>query len=557
MNYITEREYMRGFQCPKMLWLDKNMPEIEKETGVLYREGKEEADDFAQKRIYETVKNMAIEYFSPCVQVKDKMSQKEKLQEEKIQEQNTQEEKIQEQNAREEKVQEQNVQEEKSQEEKIKKTKQYLEAGEKKIADAAFAFENLFCEIDMLLVEQDSISIVYINSSTKTKMKYYDSMAYQYYILGKIFPQKTKKFIHMHINGKYIRQGKLDLEQLFLMEDCTEEVISRQKETGRQIHFMKKMVKDLAKNTSELREEVEKEIKREVGVYCYLPNQCQYIKYCHRDVLEPSVFSIHGLSTSERYELYHAGIVSFFDVVQKKVELLEGPKIQVETEVFDKEPTVNKNEIKAFLNTITYPLYFLDFESFQQVVPQYEGVRPYLPIPFQYSLHVQQEEGGSVTHYEFLAKEGTDPRREVAKHLCMHIPKDVCILAYNMGFEKSVIKNLASLYPDLREHLLNLQENVRDLMTPFRNYSYYCKEMEGSHSIKSVLPALYPKQREYDYEALAGIHNGQEAMNTFSTLTEQSKEEREKIRQQLLDYCALDTFGMVKILEKLRDAVKE
>ncbi len=85
MNYITEREYMRGFQCPKMLWLDKNMPEIEKETGVLYREGKEEADDFAQKRIYETVKNMAIEYFSPCVQVKDKMSQKEKLQEEKIQ----------------------------------------------------------------------------------------------------------------------------------------------------------------------------------------------------------------------------------------------------------------------------------------------------------------------------------------------------------------------------------------------------------------------------------------------------------------------------------------
>ncbi len=61
------------------------------------------------------------------------------------------------------------MQEEKSQEEKIKKTKQYLEAGEKKIADAAFAFENLFCEIDMLLVEQDSISIVYINSSTKTK----------------------------------------------------------------------------------------------------------------------------------------------------------------------------------------------------------------------------------------------------------------------------------------------------------------------------------------------------------------------------------------------------
>lgn len=495
---ITEIEYARGFQCLKMLWLDEHMPEAAAENA-------ENMEDFAQKEIYETVKNAALEYFSPCVQVR---------------------------------------------EEKIKRTRQYLEAGEKKIADAAFCYENLFCVIDMLLVEKNSISIIYINSSTKTKMKYYDKMAYQYYILEKIFPKKTKKMIHMHINGKYVRGKELDLKQLFVMEDCTKEVRERQKETKKMIDLLKGYMQ---KGEAERREEA----KKEVGVHCYLPNHCPYIKYCHREIVEPSIFSIYGLNAQERYELYHAGIVSFSDVLQKEAELLEGQRIQVETEVFDKKPTIKKDKIREFLGTLTYPLYFLDFESFQQVIPEYEGVRPYLPIPFQYSLHVQREENGEVEHYEFLAEEGTDPRREVAKHLCRYIPKDVCILAYNMGFEKSVVRNLASLYPDLEEHLLNLQENMRDLMIPFRNYSYYCKEMEGSHSIKSVLPALYPKQKEYDYEALAGVHNGQEAMNTFRALTKYSKKERKKIRKQLLDYCSLDTLGMVKILEKLKEAVRK
>ena len=493
MKYLTKAEYARGFQCPKMLWMDENMPKFAVKT-----------EDSSRKRIWESTKKAARQYFGLCVEVSKDATE----------------------------------------EEMLEQTRKFLEAGECKIANAAFCYDMAFCTIDMLLVTDDKLCIVDINASTKKKMKYYDAMAYDYYILSNALGKKVEKVIHMHINSKYVREGELDLDKLFLLEDCMEEVRQRQKETKRMIKLLKKQ------------KEQKEEIKKEVGVQCYLPNHCNYWQYCHKDILEPSIFSIHGLHAKERYELYYAGIVSFLDVLREDVELLEGQKMQVETEIYNKEPTIRKDEIKEFLDTISYPLYFLDFETFQQAVPEYEGVKPYLPIPFQYSLHVLQKEGALLEHYEFLAKEGEDPRRAVAEHLCKHIPRNVCILAYNMGFEKSVLKNLALLYSDLREHLTNLQKNMRDLMTPFRNHSYYCKEMEGSHSIKSVLPALYPDQKEYDYHALAGVHNGEEAMNIFAELTNYDEEEKRKIREELLAYCNLDTLGMVKILEKLREAVE-
>lgn len=490
---MTKEEYARGFQCPKMLWLDENMSEFAVKT-----------EDSARKRIWDVTQKAARQYFGPCAEVSKDATEGEML----------------------------------------KQTRKFLEAGECKIANAAFCYDMAFCTVDMLLIKDGKLCMIDIHASTKTKMKYYDTMAYDYYILSNALGKKVEKVIHMHINSKYVREGELDLDKLFLMEDCMKEVKQRQKKTKRMIKLLKKQ------------KEQKEEVQKEVGVQCYLPNHCNYWKYCHRDILEPSIFSIHGLHARERYKLYYAGIVSFSDVLREDVELLEGQKMQVETEIYNKEPTIKKHEIKKFLDTISYPLYFLDFETFQQVVPQYQGVKPYLPIPFQYSLHVLQKEGALLEHYEFLAKEGEDPRRAVAEHICKHIPKNVCILAYNMGFEKSVLKNLALLYPDLREHLTNLQENMRDLMIPFRNHSYYCKEMEGSHSIKAVLPALYPDQREYDYHALAGVHNGEEAMNTFSQLNEYNEDERRKIREELLAYCNLDTLGMVKILEKLREAVE-
>ena len=134
---------------------------------------------------------------------------------------------------------------------------------------------------------------------------------------------------------------------------------------------------------------------------------------------------------------------------------------------------------------------------------------------------------------------------------------NACVLAYNKTFECGRIKELAELYPDLRDHLENMKDNVVDLIVPFKSGAFYCLAMGGSNSIKAVLPALYPDDPELDYHALPVVHNGGEAMDIYPKMLLASPEERERIRDGLLKYCCLDTLAMVKVLRKVKQAVAD
>jgi hypothetical protein len=219
--------------------------------------------------------------------------------------------------------------------------------------------------------------------------------------------------------------------------------------------------------------------------------------------------------------------------------------------VYNRPPHIDKTEINLFIETLRYPLYFLDFETFQEAIPSFDGQRPYMQIPFQYSLHILETKGGALRHREFLAEEGTDPRREIAERLCADIPKGVCVLAYNMGFEKGRIRELAELFGDLSAHLIKIRDNIKDLMRPFQKRAFYSREMGGSYSIKQVLPALCPDEIELDYHALDLVHNGGEAMTAYTEPPGKTPEERQRIKKALFAYCRLDTLAMVRILEKL------
>ena len=182
------------------------------------------------------------------------------------------------------------------------------------------------------------------------------------------------------------------------------------------------------------------------------------------------------------------------------------------------------------------------------------GTHPFAQIPFQYSLHYIEHEGGELLHSEFLAESGKDPRREIAEALCRDIPADACVTAYNKQFECGRLRELAEAFPDLAEHLLAIEGNIVDLLVPFQKGWYYKREMGGSFSIKSVLPAICPDDPELDYHELEGVHNGSEAMSVFPEIRYMPPEEQEKARKNLLAYCRLDTLAMVKVWEELRKA---
>jgi hypothetical protein len=81
--------------------------------------------------------------------------------------------------------------------------------------------------------------------------------------------------------------------------------------------------------------------------------------------------------------------------------------------------------------------------------------------------------------------------------------------------------------------------------------------MGRRYSIKYVAPALYPNDPGMNYQNLEGnIKNGGQAMTAIHMSKSMTPEEVERLRQSLLQYCALDTMAVVKILKKLYEVSK-
>ena len=409
------------------------------------------------------------------------------------------------------------------------------------ITEASFKYKNNFCSVDILVKNNDNYELYEVKSSTELKDIYVKDISYQYYVLTSLGLNVVKCSL-VHLNSKYVRHGHLELDKLFTKEDITSDILKLQDE-------VKANIEDIDKYMEQEEEPID-----DIDLKCFKPYPCPFFKYCTKALPSNNVFDIASMRSSTKVDFYKKGIYSYEDLVNEDIN--DNYKKQIEYELYDKEDYIDRKSIKEFMDTLSYPLYFLDFETIQLPIPLYDNLSPYEQIPFQYSLHYIEKENGKLEHKEFLAEPGIDPRRSLALRLVNDIPMDVCTLAYNMSFEKTVIKKLAMMYPDLSEHLMNIHDNIRDLMIPFKYKKYYTKDMHGSYSIKYVLPALFPNDESLNYHNLDLIHNGSEAMSSYADMVNMNEEEQAYTKERLLRYCELDTYAMVKIYEKLKDVVE-
>ena len=346
------------------------------------------------------------------------------------------------------------------------------------------------------------------------------------------------------IDSSYIRGDELEIDKLFRIIDMAPFV-------DIEIQNVPSLLRR-AEEVMALKDDPDIDI----GLQCEDPYHCAFWEYCTKHIDFPSVFNLYRLPFKKKIDYYNQGLISYNDLLFSGKISNEKQIRQMLFAVTEKKPHIDKANIRDFLQNLSYPLYFLDFETMQQVIPQYKGTSPYEQIPFQYSLHYIEYKGGELKHKEFLAESGVDPRRALAEQLCEDIPMDVCVTAYNKSFECTRLKELADAYPDLATHLLNIESNIVDLLVPFQSGYYYNKAMGGSFSIKSVLPALFPNAPALDYHNLEGVHNGGEAMNLFPKIKDLPPEEQQIARHNLLKYCELDTYAMVKLWEELERVAK-
>jgi hypothetical protein len=426
------------------------------------------------------------------------------------------------------------------------------------IYEATFSFDilgfSLGIMVDILHKNSDDTYEIYeVKSSSwgKSKQlkdieKYFPDVSFQYYVLNGLDLNVSKASLTL-LNGDYVRGKSLNVDKLFFHKDITSEVVSLQGDIVSYIADFNNVLSD-GNNEPNI----------DIGHYCgnNKSKNCDAHDYCwqlQRNIPEYSVFNIFSLTKNAKsLQLYKQDVVKIEDI-PSSFKLTPIQKFYVDSWKLKKD-TFNKTKIYDFLDSLTYPIYHFDFETFQQAIPQFEGISPNKQIPFQYSLHIESS-NGLLEHKEFLAKSGVDPRLSIVKSIVNDIPKDVTVLAFHASFEKSRLKELASSYPEHSQHLMNIHDNIVDLEKPFSNRNFYLSQMKGRSSIKVLLPLLVPEM-ETAYKNLEIIHNGGEAMRVFPRLEHMTdKGEILKIRNSLIEYCKLDTYAMVKLLNVIKDKV--
>lgn len=492
---LSKSKYTRFCQCPKMLWIDTYHPELAVQDASLQRRFQEgnEVGDLAMGLLGNFVETTAYtaegKLDIPAM---------------------------------------------------LKDTQKYLAEGKENICEAAFAKDGCYCAVDILHKTAGGYEIYEVKSSTDIHDVYLWDVAYQRWVLE----QSGLKILHtyiVYINNKYVRHGDIDIRDLFAVKDVSTAILPYYGE--------------VEANTARAKEYISQkdEPESELGEQCFAPYECAYWQYCARDLPSPNVLDLYRISAKKAFGYMKEGVVTFDDAAKSGIPLNSAQRRQVKFEQLQLPTHIDRLGIKSFFDTLWYPLYFLDFETFQTCIPMYDGIKPYQQVPFQYSLHYLEKDGEKLGHKEFLADENSDPRRALAERLVADIPTDACVLAYNKGFECGRLKELADTFPDLAEKLLTIRENVRDLLDVFRHGYVYDRAMGGSFSIKKVLPALFPNDADLDYHNLADVHNGSEATDAYLSLRGMDKEERDKLRQSLLAYCRLDTLAMVMLWQRLRE----
>lgn len=416
----------------------------------------------------------------------------------------------------------------------VLKTKEEIANGATILYEAAFQFNGVLALLDILVKEGDSWKGIEVKSSTSISDTYKLDATIQYYVISNSGIELEDISI-AYINNKYTKDGDIDVKKLFTITSVLDDVLDRLPSIPSEVERLKNVL--LKKETPNI----------EPGVHCTNPYDCDFSNHCWKKNNNP-IFEISRLTTVKKFELLNKGITSFEDIPDS-YPLNEKQWQQVNADI-NNTSIIDKPKIKSFINKLEYPLYFLDFETFATAIPILDQSRPYQQLVFQYSLHIQKEDK-TITHKEFLAEtNGKDPRRDFTEQMIKDCGSDGSVLVYNISFERSKIQDLITIFPEYTDELTDIIDRMVDLMVPFQQKSYYTPSMRGSYSIKKVLPALVPSLSYKDLE----IQEGGSASNIFASMfMGDYAGDIEKTRKDLLEYCKLDTFAMVEILEVLKN----
>ena len=404
----------------------------------------------------------------------------------------------------------------------FKRSTELLNSTNQPIFEAGFSAGGALAFADVMLpVNENGTKVwrmVEVKSATSVKDYHRDDAAVQAFIaLTAGVPLQSIALAH--IDSSWTYPGDDDYRGLLKENDLTAEAFSRTDEVKAWIAQ--------AQSVDALPSEPEMAI----GAHCDTPYACGFYDYCSRN--EPKAqYPAYWLPYfgAKAQQLAQQGVIDLTDVDDK---LLNAKQQRVKNHTLSGTVFFDSVGAAADLAVHSLPAYFLDFETIQFAVPIWKGTRPYQQNTFQFSLHTLSE-SGQLEHTDFLDISGKDPSESFAQTLIEVCGTSGPVYVYNAAFETSRMSELAVRYPQFRNALLAINARVVDLL-PIARERYYHPSQQGSWSIKKVLPAV--------------VQDGGMAMDAFLEAIHPDTliERKEEIKKQLLAYCKLDTYAMVRL----------
>jgi hypothetical protein len=420
-------------------------------------------------------------------------------------------------------------------------SKELVNKRKETIFQASFASRNFFVRTDILHFDKEtgSWSLYEVKATNSVKISPYShikDLAFQKLVLQSS-DVDIKHVGVIHLNSEYRRTGELNYDELFVETDVTTDVQDMESAVDIEMNDMETYLT----------------MPEKPGCGCLYrgrSSHCQTFAYSNPYVPDYSVHNISRIGNSKKRlaSWINRDIYSIEDI--DNPEILKGYQSFQYLAHINGQAVIDTKEILRILNDLEFPIHFLDYETYSSAIPRFDRFGPWQQIPFQYSIHILNE-NGSLEHKEYLIKETSkNMTLALVETLKQDVQKSGSVVVWYAPFEKTRNSELANLHPEYAGFLSNINDRIFDLMKIFSDGHYVDPAFRGSNSIKSVLPVLVPNLL---YTDLA-IQTGTEAPVNWNNMISKELEPAEQnvIEENLLEYCKLDTLAMVRIYEYLK-----
>jgi hypothetical protein len=402
------------------------------------------------------------------------------------------------------------------------------------VYEAAVLANNTLVFPDILERTHDGFVLIEVKSKTSvSELKHIPDVAIQAHVLRAAGIPIVRCEI-MHLNRECVYP---DLSNLFARVDVTELVEAR-----------------LATISEEMRLElitarlpIPPNIA--IGSHCKRPDPCPFIDRCWPEPPTDHISTLYKITEKMLTEFEASGWESIRDLPDDvKLSAIAARQRRA---LREGHTVVERGALLEAMKLLAYPVAHIDFETVQPAIPIWNGCRPYDQVPVQMSCHLVNADH-TESHSQWLFDGKGDPRPAIAQAILDFCGPAATVTAYNAQFERSCIELVADACPDKAALLKGIADNLVDLQ-PIVRETVYDEKFGGSFSIKKVLPALVPNLGYDDLTIAEGETASVQLARVILGGSAIHPEEREELRQALLEYCKRDTAAMVALSNRLAE----